>query len=84
MRCGPRAAAGGCRAVVRAWASLYRTIKYKTRPDRVEGHPTRERERDPGTVSDSVMRVTPSFCVRRILPKKHNFIKSSKTRLFRL
>ena len=33
---------------------------------------------------DSVIRVTPSFCLSRILPKKHNPIKSPKTRLFRL
>ena len=30
------------------------------------------------------MRVTPSFCLRRSLPKKHNPIKSPKTRLFGL
>ena len=35
---------------------------------------------------DSGIRVTPSFCLRRSLPKKHNPIKSSKKtrRLFRL
>ena len=33
---------------------------------------------------DSRVRVTPSFRFEQILPKKHNPIKSSKTRLFKL
>ena len=37
-----------------------------------------------GPCFDSVMRVTPSFRFERILPKKHNPIKSPKMRLFRL
>ena len=37
-----------------------------------------------GPCVDSGIRVTPSFRFERILPKKHNPIKSPKTRLFRL
>ena len=46
-------------------------------PDGVGLHPLHSRSR-----FDLWMRVTPSFCLRRSLPKKHNHIQTSKTRLF--